>query len=65
VCGWVGWLVSQVQGLHINIAGCRGLEGSKCQMVMIFKTRNRTIKLLEFQSWGFIGWACRYIDAKC
>ena len=65
MAGWVGWLLSRVQGLHINIAGCKGLEGSKFQMVMVFKTGNRNVKFLEFQSWDFIGWLCRYIDAMC
>jgi hypothetical protein len=36
----VDWTVSRVQEFHINIAGCKGLEGSKCQMVMIFKAGN-------------------------
>ena len=54
MAGWVGWLLSRVQGLHINIAGCKGLEGSKFQMVMVFKTGNRNVKFLEFQSWNFI-----------
>jgi hypothetical protein len=56
VWGGVGWLVSQIQGLHINMAGCKELEGSKCQMlsVKIFKARNRTTEFLEFQPWGFI-----------
>jgi hypothetical protein len=58
----VGRLVTQVQELHINIAGRKGLEHSKCQMVMIFKPGSRSTKFLEFHSWDFIGWACRYID---
>jgi hypothetical protein len=29
------------------------------------KAGNRTIKFLEFNSWDFIGWPCRYIDAIC
>jgi hypothetical protein len=61
----VGRLVTRVQELHINIAGRKGLEHSKCQIVMMFKAGNRSTRFLEFHSWDFIGWACRYIDPMC
>jgi hypothetical protein len=62
--GWVDWLLSQVQGLHINIAGCKGLEGSKFHMVMVFKTANRTVKFLNF-NYGISLVGCVDILMQC